>query len=82
MTDRTPPRPPQRTDDLTPLGRAGYLAGLTLRFAAQAAEEVVLRAAEVMLDSRKAFREGKEGRIEDAHIVRETRREPHGGRRR
>ena len=76
MPEQDRSRIPTRWEDLTPLGRLVYLGGAAARVGAEALDGVLKRAAGIVTDSQRAFREGREGAVEDAQIVREERRPP------
>ena len=53
------------------LGKAFFLGGTAVRLAANAIDTVVDRAATVVADAEKAFRQGRDPNIEDAKILEE-----------
>jgi hypothetical protein len=69
-------RLPARWEDLSPLGRLVFLGGAAARVGAEALDGALRRAAGIVSDSQRAFREGRDGSVEDAHVVREERRPP------
>lgn len=58
-------------DRLNLLGKAVYTGGAVIRFAANAIETAVDRAAEVYVEAERAFREGADPNVDDAHIIEE-----------
>ena len=68
-------RVPARFESLSALGKAVYLAGATARTAATVLENAIDRAAGLVANTERAFREGRDGSVEDAHVITEHRRE-------
>ena len=80
VPEHDPQRVPSRWANLTPLGRLIYLGGAAARASAEVLDAGLHRAARIVSDSQRAFLEGRDGtadapRIEDAHVVREERRQ-------
>lgn len=69
-----PDRLPYRYDDLTPLGKAVHAAGATARGAGTLLERLLARAADLYVETERAFKEGRDGPVDDAEVVRERRR--------
>ena len=70
-----PTRLPARWEDLSPLGRLVLSVGAVGRVTATVLERGVDRAAQIVADSQRAFREGRDATVDDATVVREDRRE-------
>lgn len=66
---------PSRWEDLTPLGRLVVTVGAVGRVTATVLERGVDRAAQIVADSQRAFREGRDAVVDDATVVREDRHE-------
>ena len=58
-------------DRLNLFGKAVFLGGSAVKFAADAIDSVVRHAADVYVDAEKAFRQGLDSDIEDAKIIEE-----------
>lgn len=58
------------------LGKAVYAGGAAVRFAANAIDVAIDRAADVISDAERAFRDGKNPQIDDARVVDEEVRPP------
>ena len=58
---------------LNPLGKAVFMGGAAVRFAADVIEVAVNRAAIVYVEAERAFRQGYDANVEDAKVVDEDR---------
>jgi hypothetical protein len=72
MDEERPQGPIIQFNDLNALGKAVFLGGLFTRFAAKAVDTAIRATAEVVVEARKAFRQGLDDNIEEAHILEET----------
>ncbi len=62
---------------LNPLGKVVFLGGALSRILANSVEYVIERAVDVVVETEKAFREGRDPSIEDAKILEEYELPPH-----
>ncbi|HEX7070026.1 MAG TPA: hypothetical protein VF190_04445 [Rhodothermales bacterium] len=58
------------------LGKAVFVTGAAARLAADLLEKVVDRAADVVADAERAFRQGRDPNVDDAKILEERPRPP------
>ncbi|MFW5955271.1 MAG: hypothetical protein ACOCSK_00845 [Rhodothermales bacterium] len=58
-------------DRLNLLGKAVFAGGTAVRMTAKAIDSVIDRATDVLVEAEKAFRQGADPRIDDAHIIEE-----------
>ncbi|MEX1055793.1 MAG: hypothetical protein WED81_07170, partial [Rhodothermales bacterium] len=56
-------------DRLNPLGKAVYMGGAAVRFAADLIEVAVNRAATIYVEAEKAFKQGYDADVEDAKVI-------------
>jgi hypothetical protein len=61
-------------DRLNLLGKAVFLSGAAARFAADLLEKAVDRAADVVTEAERAFRQGRDPNVDDAKILEERPR--------
>ncbi len=58
--------------NLNMLGKAVYLGGIFTRVATQAVDSAIQATADIVIETRKAFQQGLDPNVEDAHIIEET----------
>ncbi len=63
-------------DRLNLLGKAIYVSGAAARLAANLIEEAVDRAADIVTEAERAFRQGRDPNVDDAKILEEHDRWP------
>ncbi|MEZ4700321.1 MAG: hypothetical protein R2834_08330 [Rhodothermales bacterium] len=59
-------------NDLNFLGKAVFLGGILTRAATQVVDSAIRATADVVVETRKAFQQGLDPNVEDAHIIEET----------
>ncbi len=64
-------KPSYRFDDLSFIGKAVFLTGATVRAVGNVLDYAIEKTVDIAVETEKAFREGKDGRIEDARILEE-----------
>lgn len=67
------PRRLVRFDDLNWLGKAVFVTGAAVRGAATLLDAALARAADVVVEAERAFKQGRDPNIEDAKILDEHR---------
>lgn len=72
MDDEHKQGPLVQFNDLNILGKAVFLGGILTRAATQVVDSAIRATADVVVEARKAFHQGLDPNIEDAHIIEET----------
>ena len=62
---------PERFHELNWFGRAVYLGGTAVRLTANLIDHTLERAADVVADSERAFKQGRDPNVEEAKIIEE-----------
>ena len=62
-------------EKLNVLGKTVYLTGAASRMAAEALDSALRRAADLAVDTERAFRQGLDDSVDDAKIIAERRRD-------
>lgn len=57
------------------LGKAVFLAGAAVHTSARAIDHALERAADLVIETERAFKEGRDGNIEDAKVLGEWEKE-------
>ena len=67
--EKTPEERRYAFRDLNPLGKTIFLTGAAVRGAGTLLERAIDRAAEVAVETERAFREGRDPNIDDANVL-------------
>ena len=58
-------------DQLNPVGKAVYIAGAVVQTTATAIDKMLEKAADLVLEAERAFKEGMDSTVEDAKVLEE-----------
>ena len=65
-----------RFGDLNVLGKTVFLGGAVIRLTANLIDKAVDRAVDIVIDTEKAYRQGRDPNVEEAKIIEERRDQP------
>ncbi len=65
-------RPLVEFERLNLLGKAAFLGGSAVRLTAELIDTAVHHAAEIYVEAERAFKQGRDPNVEDAHVIDET----------